>query len=563
MDQTSLIVAEAFTAMQLGRFDEAAAACDRELARLADKADPKGVEPFVEVAFALRLARQLGQFGGSDSQRQDLLKFLLAHDRLARALAFLVRDDQEQPKGIYELLDRLREQFGDDLGKWANLTAAVCVVHDVPLIHHVNENKTVAPDVPEIFSYFSTRAKHMFFEPEAVPPELLVHVVNTTTSIPEMRWALARYKGDKRIGRHYFKVPYDMDYFRHGTEKRINLHEYTLPNIRQFGGVCADRAHFVAAIGKAVGIPTCYLTGRGSEMGHAWVGFFQVQGRGAGWNVDYGRFGQYCAVRGNLVDPQTRRELPDDHLAMQAELVGTSVADRHAVVALVDAARCLGRARSGQVSRQLELVEAALKRVCGYTPAWLFVGELTATGKMTHEQKKYWADNVLNMCGRKYPDFALTVLKPMICTVEDADKQNAMWNACFQLFRSRADLAAEIRFAQAQMWDQAGETRKSGQCYADIVNRYVNSGPFAIEALKLTAQKLQDLGRDARVPKVYAAAWAKCKKPRNVSPEAIGWANWVRIGLLYARALESVGQDDRAAAVRAEIESVTGKKTNF
>jgi len=541
-----------------GDFDKAAAELGELLADVAAEAPADDPAPFIEAAFALRLARQLGDGKPDSARRRELLKYLRANDRLARALAFCVRQDEERARGVYDLLERLRGTFGEQLGQYAYLAAAVCVVHDVPLTRALNENEVTAPDAEEIFRYFVENERHMLFGVKDVPPELLMYVVDSTASVKEMQWALGRYKGDAKVGRQFFAIGYDMAHVSKGTEKRVTRAGYNLPNILRCGGVCIDQAYFAAGVGKAIGVPTAIATGRDADVGHAWVGFFQAH-KGAGvWNFDYGRYADYRVVRGNVLDPQTRRSIPDDHLSIQAELIGAKAADRYAATAFVDAARHLRQAKAGDLARQLDLVEAGLKRAHGCAAGWLLVGELAAAEDMTLAQKKYWADNLQKMCGKEYPDFSMSVLKPMIQTVQDTAEQNALWNACFQFFAARSDLAAETRMAQAEMWEKAGEPVKAGKCYEDVLTRFINSGPFAIEALKRTEQKLRELERESRVPGMYAAAWAKCRKPGGMTPDLMRGTNWVQIGLMYATVLEQAGQAAQAARVRAEVEKLAG-----
>ena len=69
--------------------------------------------------------------------------------------------------------------------------------------------------------------------------------------------------------------------------KKVTAAGWSLPNILQHGGVCADQAYFAVTVGKSIGVPTAYTIGLGGEVGHAWVGFLQARGkRGRGVDVD-------------------------------------------------------------------------------------------------------------------------------------------------------------------------------------------------------------------------------------------------------------------------------------
>ena len=54
-----------------------------------------------------------------------------------------------------------------------------------------------------------------------VPVELLVYVVDTTASIPELQWAYSiATRADELIGASFFDVPYDWNAFARGARRR-------------------------------------------------------------------------------------------------------------------------------------------------------------------------------------------------------------------------------------------------------------------------------------------------------------------------------------------------------
>ncbi|MHC4081432.1 MAG: hypothetical protein ACYSU2_08970, partial [Planctomycetota bacterium] len=123
---------------ETGDFASATAELQVQFDRVIAGADAGDDDLFREAAFALRLAAQLTDAEAVD--RLELLAFLRAHEELAASVAFLVRPDREDPAEVYTLLDRLRQRRGDTLGNYANLAAAVCVVHDRLLARKINEN---------------------------------------------------------------------------------------------------------------------------------------------------------------------------------------------------------------------------------------------------------------------------------------------------------------------------------------------------------------------------------------------------------------------------------------
>lgn len=542
-------------------------------------APKKKLDVFRDAAFALRLVKQLQAV--PTSKRIELLKYMRANRALAGSLVFLMRDCNS-PEDVYALLARLREKHAKDLEAYAALTAAICVVHDRPLSRHLNENETRSPDAIAIFDYYKTNEARMALGVRTVPAELLIHVIDTTASIDEMSWALARYAGMRPIGQLYSAVRYDDAHVRTGRPKRVSVEGYNLPNLLAYGGVCIDQAYFASAVGKAIGIPTAIDSGIDAKAGHAWLGFFQLAGRVGQWNFDVGRFESYRGVQGRVSDPQTREKVPDTHIALMAELAGTTPQSRQTARALVDAAHRLmalektgtelkpdppagwsglvePKPRKADIASALELVELAVRQSPGDRFCWEPLRELATGGKLTLDQKKYWTNVLQYVCGAKYPDFLLSMLVPMVGTVADVKDQDRLWNWLFDAIRGRPDLAAQIRMEQAAMWEKAGSVDRAGACYMDVIERYANAGPFVIDALSKAEGALKREGQFDRVPMLYEATWSRLQPPKQASAaQFASQSNWYRVGTLLASKLDESGMRQQAQMVRMRLSAVVG-----
>lgn len=528
--------------------------------------------------FGLRLASQLKTL--PPEQRPALLKYLRANDNLAQTLAFFLRPDDDAA-GAYSLLDRLRAQRGELLDKYATLTAAICAVHHAPFERHVNENKAKSPDALAIFDYYAHNEQRMFFGIRNVPPGLLVYVVDTTAGFDEKAWALSKYAGDRNVGRHFFDVPYDWDAFRKGAAKKVTTLGFTLPNILQYGGVCADQAYFATEVGKAIGVPTAYDSGAAGDLSHAWVGFLQTDGRNGWWNFETGRYKEYQGVRGSVMDPVSRKRIPDSYVSLLGELIGTKAVDRYNAVALTDAAAQLVQwqkdnntpdvaapssdltgvrpsPRTADTTTELALIESALHQSAGYAPAWFTVRDLAVADQLSVADKSHWADLLLRLGAKRYPDFTLAILAPMVSTIPDANEQDRLWaNVIFPIFQNRFDLAASVRMHEAEMWESHNQPDKAGLCYLDVVERYANAGPFIIDALKGAEKLLNETKRGDKVVTLYAQTWAKTKKPTESAAQFMTQSNWYRVGKLYAKKLHAAGDEPKARFVEAELEKQT------
>jgi len=506
-----------------------------------------------------------------------LVTFFNQHHDLAETLVFLV-EPQDKPVKVLEVLATLREKFGDDkVGEYANLTAALCVVHDREVKRHINENPVTTPGPIDLFKYYTRYERRMLFGVKRMPPELMVFVVDSTASIPEMQWALKRYAGHRAVGSLFFDIEYDYDHFYLAEPKKVTVEGFNLPNIQRYGGVCADQAYYAVAVGKAIGVPTGYTRGAAADVSHAWVGFFQQRGRSAAWNFDVGRYSSYQGVLGTLEHPQLGRWVPDSHVGLLAELLGTNPRQRHSVEAMVQGAWLLVQKQRDrgtlntertfttntprdpqQVSDTLDLLEAALREMPGHAPGWLTMAELARDGQMNHDQKRAWASVLMKLCGQDYPDFALDVLEPMVASVDDPEQQYAMWESMFKMFLKRKDLAARIKIKQGQMFEQMGEPAKAGRCYMQVIEHFANAGPFIIDALKRTEKMLDQAGKGDRVPMLYNQAFSLIHPPSQMAPVFAQQSNYYRVGQMYAAKLDSSGRSQAAASLRDKIDRQIG-----
>ena len=528
-----------------------------------------------EVDFARRLVTQLKDV--KPDTREALLPYLRLHESLAQTLVFLIRQDRQSSAGIYKMLDTLREKRGDKLDQYATLAAAICVVHNAQYTIHVNENHATSVDPVDIFDYYVKNEGRMFFGIKNVPAELLVFVVDTTATIPEMQWALSKYAGNTEVGKLFFSIKYDYTYLKSGKDKQLTEKGFNLQNIAAYGGVCIDQAYFATTVGKAIGIPSTMDEGMSGEAGHAWAGFLQFGNNRAWWNFDNGRYQSYQGVQGSVMDPQTRQNLPDSYVSLLGEMIGTKTIDRQNTVALTDAAHQLGelekssadvapplaeeitsstisaKPRARDTQAQLNLIDSALRQSVAYTPAWFTVRDLAIAKKLTLADKKRWSDLLLRLGAKKYPDFTLAVLMPMVQTIDEPREQDSLLANMLPLFASRKDLSASIQMAQASLWEAQKQNERACQCYLEVVQHYSNDGPFVLSALSRAEKLMVNNNRPDAVPLLYAQAWSLTKKPGNMAPEFVAESNWFRIGKLYALKLKAAGDSNKAADVETTL----------
>jgi len=522
-------------------------------------------EAWIDAASARRTIHLIG--ATSPAQRDEILRWLQDHPDVMRALAFAVRPNADEAEGLGGVLRTLIEHRAPGIAEYPELCAALCVVHDEPMVRRINENSARSAHPVHIFDYFTKHEKRTWFGMRSMPARLQAYVVDTTATIDEMKWASHTYRRCDDIGSLFFEIEYDTEHFRTGEPKLVTQMGWTLPNIAQYGGVCADQAYFATTVGKSLGVPTTYTRGRSGRVGHAWVGVLEASRDRSWWDFNTGRYEAFQGVRGEVLDPQTRAVIPDSYVSLLAGYAMARRADRWYATAMHDAAARLDALRTNEdaipdvaepvrsidAPAQLDLLEAGLRACPALTEAWLRIAELSERGALDSTQKRHWANALHRLCGDAYPDFYFDVLKPMIASVEDPDEQLALWEKAFARFAARKDLAAAVRLEQAAMFESHGDTRNAGRCYQDVIARYANDGPFVLTALTRAENLLKSMGAADRTLALYAQAWSALRRPSEMAPAFARQSNYYRIGIRYARRLAAAGRAREADRIRSRL----------
>ncbi len=486
----------------------------------------------IDVAATRRTLALAG--AGARGERAAWYEFLSAEKGPGRALAFLM-SPMDKPEGVLLTLTALRAKFGDDpVARYPALVAALCVVHDVgpAFARRVNENIATSAGPVALFGYYTANERQMQFGMRDVPPELLVFVVDAAASIDELQWALSKHRGDRAVGERFFDIKYDYDHANTGRPKAVSQQGFTLPNIAKLGGVCADQCHYAVTVGKAIGVPTAYVTGRGGEVGHAWVGYLEAKGRSADWNFDTGRYREYQGVRGNLLDPQTMATIGDDELGLLARLTTVKQAQRYAATAWLDAGEALesgvtpidtGEPRRGTPQRVgrsgvLDLAELALREDPADRRGWAMVRDAVNDPGMAMADRVRWSKIIIRLCedaGAEH--FMVSVLEPMVASMADPKDRIATWERVLDHVRTKKDLRARIRMLQAG--DAFGRGDKHGAYLAlqDVIDNSLNDTRESRFAVAGAVGMLEQAGKHREAAQLLGDVLKRVDRPTEAA----------------------------------------------
>jgi tetratricopeptide (TPR) repeat protein len=133
------------------------------------------------------------------------------------------------------------------------------------------------------------------------------------------------------------------------------------------------------------------------------------------------------------------------------------------------------------------------------------------------------------------------------------NEQARLWSAVSPAFQSRPDLAAQVRLNEARVWESNGNLPKAGQCYEEVLKRFINAGPFALDAVLGAESVLTQMGQSARVLALYDQASKMATKPKQkMAPEFLRQSNWYRLRVAYAKKLDQAGRTREAEAIRTQ-----------
>ncbi len=540
------------------------AALDLVIQELRITPTTRNSQTLVRPSLAARLGAQLASL--PLEERLPLLNYLAAHEELAAELAFLL-DPRDDIPAAYRVLARLIEAHGDRVAELAPLAAAICVVHDQPGARRVNENTIPLIDPVELFGYYEANERQMRFNLAETPATLLVHLADATGTIAEYDWARARYRREKDLGKRYKEIEYDTRALTdEGYTKRVTeAGGYSLQSIRELGGVCADQAYFALSVGKALGIPACYVRGKGGDVSHAWVGFLEQTGRqSVRWNFDAGRYAAFEDVQGTLKDPQTGETIPDAFLSIVSMSNSASLERRRSSRALVDAASRLGLQafQDGTAqgigpdvaARQLDLLESALRTDLGNLRAWTFARNLLTRPASTLAQKEHWTMAVDQLAAQMHPDFAFEMLAPFFAAEADLNIRFNLWDWAATRFAGRPDLAARARLAQVRIMLEQDRRPDAILAAHAVFTQHPDAGPYAVEALVLAERLLAEAGRQDEALEMYRQAFETLRAPRRMKQNFLAQTSWYQVGTRYAELLEAAGETRKATLLRTRLD---------
>ena len=364
------------------------------------------------------------------------------------------------------LLGDIRKQFPEKIAAYGELAIATALVWDSPrrgvykYKHHAKRAKSKMPinslAAMDNFKYLVETEDWMQGRVRFMPWEFLTLVVNHTTPLSERQWAMKNYVHKRQMfGSCYKDVPYDDTMLNSESEvARLNDKDYNLPNLLTYGGVCAYQADYASRVGKSMGVPAAYVTGKsayGEE--HAWVMWVELLGVTADKiTFSLESFGRYRGDKyyvGHLSDPHTGKRITDRQLELRLQTVGLDPqAKRHAQL-VMKSFPMLREQTKMDVNAQFKFLYKVTDMCAGNEDAWRSLAKMSRGGLITKKNSKEMMEVLTGMFRifKDFPDFTWEIFDDLIAFQDDSKQRGILYGQLVQLYEAadRPDLACEAR----------------------------------------------------------------------------------------------------------------------
>jgi hypothetical protein len=434
-------------------------------------------------------------------------EWLDAHADVKQAFYTAVDDRHDQVAGALKLFKGIWKKSPDNLAKYANLAIAVAVTWDdernvYDYRHHQVRAHSTMPagllDAAGNFDYMVANEKVTEGRLKFLPWEFLVFVVDHRTPLPEREWAQRYYQRSRgRVSSWHQDIAYDMNMLKgeqdpaSGLKPKLTGKDYTLANLKAYGGVCAHQADFASRVAKSVGIPAVFCYGRSAYRGlHAWWMFVQVQSASADqlrFNlVSDGRIAGFIKDQlytGNVRDPQTGREMLDRDMERRLWEVGHDpAAKRHADLIMRAYALLANSGTEFDLAARASFLDRCLKLAPQHEEAWLELAHLAEEDKVPEKTRSILLGYLgsLNRTFSSYPDFAARLLDELVKIQPDTSERIKVYEQAVSAFEKagRPDLTCAARLKITDLLAEQKKWQTAGQGLAYTIRKFPTEGRY-------------------------------------------------------------------------------------
>jgi hypothetical protein len=494
--------------------------------KLFEKSEFKAVRASAAKQFEARQTDTLKEVWASD--HSALAAWLDKQKDLKEELFTAIDPQKDDVTRALAIFRELWKADPDAVAKYPNLAVAVSVVWDQPenvydYRHHQVRTKSRLPagylghGPKEEFKYHvgharALQGKEAVSRLEVLPWEFLVYVVDHRTPVEEREWAVKNYLAKRpMIGTIYGEVEYDQIMLRTQSETcKLNGRDYTLPEIRKVGGVCAMQADFAARVGKSLDVPAAYVRGegQGQEL-HAWVMWVEVKSASkASVNFQLESFGRYRGdhyYTGLLKDPQTGDEILDRDMERRLSAAALDRTGKRQADLVVGFFPDVAKAAELDAKKKVQFLLGVLKLSVYNEPAWLELARMCRDVEVPADAKPLVLEQtqLLLSAFARYPDFSWRVAGDLVSLQKDAGVRNRFIGSLAAVYEAanRPDLTCEARLKWADYLGEGKQWAAAATGLAATIKKFPNEGRYIPRML----DKLKDVCKEFSGGKEYLA----------------------------------------------------------
>ena len=424
----------------------------------------------------------------------------------------------------WKILQALHQKFPGKLNDYGQLAIAIALTWDNEgnVDHYTDHQRRTHSNMPsgmlgavENFEYFVDAAGIMQGRAQFLPWEFLVYLVNHKTPRPEREWAAANYVAKRPMyGKCYADVPYDTEMLKTSSKTcKLEGKDYSLPNLRQFGGVCAMQADFASRVGKSIGVPAEYVAGEsaGGEL-HAWVMWVevkQVSRTSISFSLEsHGRYRGDKYYVGTLRDPQTGKGITDRELELRLQGVGLSPVAFHQAKLVMQAYPQLRDKLDMKPAQEIAFLNDVIELCPGNEAAWKQVALLAREDRIASDSNRQMTAmfDKLFRTFAGFPDFTWKVFDDLVQYQKNTKQRNKYYERLVQMYEvgGRPDLACEARLMLSNYLLEEGHTKEVIDGLAFTIKKFPDEGRYVPKLLdKLEQVCLGVKGADQQLLRFY------------------------------------------------------------
>ena len=507
-------------------------------------------------------------------QAEKIEAWFVEHPAIKAELYTAIDPEFDDVTKALEIFKTLFETYPKQIVPYAELAIATAVVWDKKkgVYDYSNHQRRAKASMPservdgiEGFKFLVDAEPFMEGRIKFVPWEFSKHVVNQYTPLGERSWAAENHlKNRVGFGKCYKDVPYDYVMLESQSRKaKLNNHEYTLANLKQYGGVCAHQADYASRVGKSIGVPAEYVWGPGTSGGlHAWVMWVELKSvtkQGIKFSLEsYGRYNYDHYYVGKLTEPQTGKVITDRQLELRLHTVGLDAKAKRQSSLIMKSFPQLVADAELDIREKEKLISAVTKLCPGNEAAWEALTEMStsfvAEHKRNHSKMLKKIDSMFRTF-ENFPDFTWKLFDSMIEFETDPKKRNKLYGRLLEHYINydRPDLACEARLKLTDYLVADGREPEAVEGLAATIVAFPGEGRYVPRMLN-RIDEICSTNEDLNSQRVefYAKFLPLVPKYRISTPTKYCLATFARAIKLF----EQSGSDSLAAMAKKELADI-------